>query len=137
MAIGNTLESKIAYRIKRSKACVFLREDFSDIGGYDQIGRVLRTLTQKGLIKSLGYGVYARMRKSQVTGNYIPEKPLPELARELLQKMKIQIAESSAEKLYNTGKTSQVPTGTVIAVKSRIVRRIGYNGRYISFEQVS
>lgn len=137
MPIGNTLESKVTYRIKRSKACVFLRNDFSDIGGYDQIGRVLRILTQKGLIKSLGYGVYARMRKSQVTGNYIPEKSLPELARELLKKMKIQVAESSTEKLYNAGKTTQVPTGTVIAVKSRMVRKIGYNGRYISFEQAS
>lgn len=118
MPIGNTLENKVAYRIKRSKACVFLRNDFSDIGGYDQIGRVLRTLIQKGLIKRLGYGVYTRMRKSQVTGNYVPEKSLPELARELLQKMKIQVAESSA-------------------VKSRMVRKIGYNGRYISFEQAS
>lgn len=137
MTIGNTLENKVTYRIKRSKACVFLRSDFGDIGGYDQIGRVLRILTQKGLIKRLGYGVYARMRKSQVTGNYIPEKSLSELARELLQKMKIQVAESSAEKLYNSGKTTQVPTGTVIAVKSRMVRKIGYNGRYISFEQSS
>ena len=79
---------------------------------------MLRTLIQKGLIKRLGYGVYTRMRKSQVTGNYVPEKSLPELARELLQKMKIQVAESSA-------------------VKSRMVRKIGYNGRYISFEQAS
>ena len=41
MAIKNTLEGKITYRIKRSEASVFLRRDFEDLGGYDQVGRVL------------------------------------------------------------------------------------------------
>ena len=38
MAIKNTLEGKMTYRIKRSEASVFLRRDFEDLGGYDQVG---------------------------------------------------------------------------------------------------
>ena len=41
MAIKNTLEGKMTYRIKRSADAVFLRRDFKDLGGYDQVGRVV------------------------------------------------------------------------------------------------
>ena len=40
MAIKNTLEGKMTYRIKRSAEAVFMRRDFKDLGGYDQVGRV-------------------------------------------------------------------------------------------------
>jgi hypothetical protein len=62
---------------------------------------------------------------------------LPELAKELLNKLGVKIVPSSAERTYNAGTSTQVPTGRVIGVKGRIVRRIGYNGRYISFEKVT
>lgn len=137
MPVKDTLEGKITYRVKRSKAPVFVRDDFKDIGGYDQVGRILRGLVKKELLISLGYGAYARSRKSSVTGAIVPEKPLPELAKELLNKLGVNVAPSSAEKAYNSGESTQVPTGRVIGVKGRIVRRIGYNGRYISFEKVA
>lgn len=137
MPVKDTLEGKITYRVKRSKASVFVRDDFKDIGGYDQVGRILRGLVKKELIASLGYGTYARLKKSSVTGAVVPEKPLPELAKELLKKLGVEVAPSSAERAYNSGKSTQVPTGRVIGVKGRIVRRIGYKGRYISFEKVA
>jgi hypothetical protein len=31
----------MATRIRRKKALVFLREDFADLGNYEQVGRVL------------------------------------------------------------------------------------------------
>ena len=137
MPIKNTLEGKIAYRVKRSRSPVFVRDDFKDIGGYDQVGRILRGLVKKELLISLGYGTYARSKKSSVSGIVVPEKPLPELAKELLKKLGVKVVPSSAERAYNSGKTTQVPTGRVIGVKGRIVRRIGYQGRYISFEKVA
>ena len=63
MAIKDTLEGKITYRVKRSAVAVFVRQDFEDIGGYDQVGRILRQLIQKGLLINIGYGVYARAKK--------------------------------------------------------------------------
>jgi hypothetical protein len=35
---------------------------------------------------------------------------------------------------YNAGRTTQVPTGRLIAIKGRVSRKIGYNGSYINFE---
>jgi hypothetical protein len=137
MPIKNTIEGKVTYRIKRCKTPVFVRDDFKDIGGYDQVGRVLRRLVRKNLLINLGYGAYARSKKSIVSGAVVPERPLPELAKALLKKLRVETAPSSAEKAYNSGESTQVPTGRVIGVKSRISRRIGYNGKYISFEKVS
>ncbi len=136
MPVKNTLEGKITYRVKRGKTPVFVRDDFKDIGGYDQVGRVLRELVKKGLLVSLGYGTYARSKKSSISGKVVPEEPLPELAKKLLKKLGVKVVQSSAEMAYNSGKSTQVPTGRVIGVKGRIVRRIGYNGRYIFFEKV-
>ena len=137
MPIKNTLEGKITYRVKRSKIPVFVRDDFKDIGGYDQVGRILRGLVSKGVLVSLGYGTYARAKKSSGSGAVVPEKPLPDLAKSLLKKLDVQVVPSSAEVAYNSGKSTQVPTGQVIGVKERIVRRIGYNGTYVSFEKIA
>jgi len=63
MTIKQTLEARVSYRIKRSKDSVFIRKDFEDIGGYDQVGRVLRNLVKKNIITKLGYGAYAKVRK--------------------------------------------------------------------------
>ncbi len=137
MPIKDTLKGKITYRIKRSKSSVFVRDDFKDIGGYDQVGRILRELVKKNQLINLGYGTYARSKKSSVSGAVVPERPLPELAKELLNKLGVTVVPSSAERVYNSGRSTQVPTGRVIGVKGRIVRRIGYNGRYISFEKAA
>ena len=47
-----TLEDRVSYRIARSKQNVFVREDFEDLGGYDQIGRALRLLQEVVLSNS-------------------------------------------------------------------------------------
>lgn len=43
-----TIKARIQSRLKRSKRYVFTRDDFKDIAGYDQVGRVLRELVRKG-----------------------------------------------------------------------------------------
>ncbi len=137
MPIKNTLESKITYRVRRSKTPVFVRADFEDIGGYDQVGRILRMLVKNNLLIRLGYGAYARSKKSTITGASAPEKPLPELAKMLLNKLGVKVAPTSTEKAYNSGESTQVPTGRVIGVQGRVARKIGYNGRSIAFEKVA
>ena len=67
----------------------------------------------------------AKAKKSPITGELVPVVPLAELAKEVLARLGIQTALSCMEKDYNTGKTTQVPTGRVIAVKGRISRKIG------------
>lgn len=132
----STLENKVVARISRKKSAVIMRADFEDLGGYDQIGRVLRTLVVKGKIVKIGYGLYAKTIVSVVSGKRVPLKPLPSLAKEALERLGVETGRSSLEKEYNAGRTTQVPTGRVIAVKGRISRKIGYNGTFVSYEHL-
>jgi Family of unknown function (DUF6088) len=134
MARKMPLEIRVAKRINRIKRNVLMREDFDDLGGYDQVGRVLRQLARKGTVIKIGYGLYAKSERSPITGSVIPMQSLPALAKEALGRLHVQTVPSQIEQDYNSGTSTQVPTGRLIAVTSRISRRIGYNGNYISFE---
>lgn len=131
------LESKIVNRISRKKGVVLLRNDFEDLGGYDQVGRALRKLVYKGIIMKIGYGLYAKAEISPFNGEVIPQKPLPKLAKEALGRLGVKTAPSSIEREYNAGRSTQVPTGRLIAVQGRVSRKIGYGGAYVSFERVA
>lgn len=132
-----TLEKKISDRISRKKSTVIIRADFEDLGGYDQIGRILRTLVLKGKIIKIGYGLYAKTTVSVVSGKRVPQKSLPSLAKEALKRLGVETVPSSLEKEYNAGKTTQIPTGRVIAVRGRTRRKIGYNGTYVVYERIT
>ena len=132
-----TLENRISTRVKRSKSSAFVRKDFADIGGYDQVGRALRQLVENGALIKLGYGVYARTKESRVTGNVILDKSLGDLGKEAMWKIGVKTAPTTAEAWYCQGISNQVPTGRVVGVKSRVSRKLSYNGKSISFEKVA
>jgi hypothetical protein len=48
----------------------------------------------------------------------------------------VEIAQTRLEQDYNVGRTTQVATGRVVAVRGRICRKIGYDGISLSFERV-
>lgn len=135
MKSRKTLEDRVRLRIARSKSDVFLRGDFGDIGGYDQIGRVLRGLVKKGELVKVGYGLYAKSDISPLSGRIIPRVSLPEIADQTLRKLKVGRVVSDMEREYNEGLSTQVSTGRVIAVTGRISRKIGYDGKYVTFER--
>lgn len=137
MALGTKLESRMKYRVKRTSSGVFLRGDFLDLSDYDQVGRALADLVRKGILIKLGYGLYARAKVSSLTGKRVPEKSLPSLAVEAMGKLGVKVAPTRAEKDYNAGVSTQVPTGRLVAVKSRISRKIGYDGKYINYERAA
>jgi len=137
MSKYGTLEYKISARIARKKCVVFLREDFDDLGGYDQVGRAIRSLVRKGRIMKIGYGLYAKAQVSPFNGEIIPQENLPQLAREALQRLGVRTAPSSYETAYNEGRSTQVPTGRMIGVRDRVSRRIGYSDAYVSYERIS
>jgi len=111
--------------------------DFLDLSsGRGQVGRVLTKLVAEGTLIKIGHGLYAKSRKSSLSGKVIPEKSLPDLAKEALGKLGVQVLPSSAENAYNSRKSTQVPTGRVIGVKGRVSRKIGYDGKYVTFEQI-
>lgn len=131
-----TLESKMSKRIARKKANVFLRDDFKDLGDYDQVGRVLGKLTTKGKVVRIGYGLYAKTKVSALTGETVPVTTLPNLGKEALNRLKVKTAPTTADMAYREGRSTQVPTGRLIGVKGRVSRKIGYKGTYLRYEHV-
>jgi hypothetical protein len=137
MSKYGTISYKVAARIGRKKCSVFLREDFADLGGYDQIGRALRNLARAGKLVKIGYGLYAKAKPSPLTGEIVPVAPLPVLAQEALERLGVLVGPSRLARAYNEGKTTQVPTGRLLAVKGRISRKIAYAGATIHYEPTS
>lgn len=134
----NSLKSKVKYRISRSKSAVFTPKDFLDLSDRDQVGRVLRQLVSDQTLIKFGHGLYAKAKRSTLTGKLIPIKPLPELAVEALSiKLKVKVVPTQDLQRYNLGQTTQVPTGRLIAVKGRVSRQMAYDGKSIKFQYVS
>jgi Transcriptional regulator, AbiEi antitoxin len=129
------LETRVLERIASKRSDVFLRSDFKDLAGYDQIGRALRLLVREGRLIRIGQGLYVKATKSPFTGAPAPLKGLRALAAEALSRLGIESGPTRLEKAYNAGQTTQVPAGRVIAVKKRVRRKIGYDGAFLSFER--
>jgi hypothetical protein len=130
-----TLEARLLKRIDRKRGDVFLRADFSDLGGYDQIGRALRQLVRNGRLIKMGYGVYTRTRPSIFDGAPTPVKGLRDLAAEALRRFGVETVPTRLEEAYNAGQTTQIPTGRVVGVRGRVRRKLSYNGTLLSFER--
>jgi hypothetical protein len=63
-----TLRGRIETRIARKRDDAFLTREFRDLGGEDQVLRVLRTLVREKRLLRLGYGVYGRAFVSRLSG---------------------------------------------------------------------
>jgi hypothetical protein len=142
MARGRTpvstasIADQIERRVARSKARnVFLRRDFEKFGRYDAVGRALRRLTERGRLVQIGYGLYAKARRSPFSGKAAPVVGISRLAAEALSRLGKKVEESSFSKAYSSGRSTQVPTGRTVAVKGRVRRRIGYDGKYVVYER--
>ena len=128
------LKTRLLKRIARKRGDVFLRADFDDLGGYDQVGRVLRQLVRQGALMKIGFGLYARAVQSPFSDSPVPPQGLTTLT-EALKRLEIKTAPSRLEQDYIAGRTTQVPTGRVVAVARRVRRKLGYNGFFLSFER--
>ena len=65
---AENLETRLMKRIDRKRGDVFLRADFEDLGGYDQVGRALRGLVAKGKLLKIGQGITRARRRRLSTG---------------------------------------------------------------------
>ncbi len=136
MKTRKTLESRISYRINRMKIEVLVRDDFEDLGGYDQVGRILRKLVSEGRLVRLGYGIYAKAKRSSITGKPMlaAKGGFISAVREALDRLKSINKQfkgwepSQSELDYNAGRTTQVPANAVFKIKGRLSRNLSYNG---------
>jgi hypothetical protein len=122
-----TLRERIEARIARKRGeDVFLPREFADLGGEDQVLRVLRVLTREGRLVRLGYGVYGRAITSRLSGKPILYSPngLAGAARQALTKLGVKWEPTEAERAYNEGRSTQVPVNPAVRVKGRFSRRL-------------
>src|SRR5882762_1815422 len=96
-----TLRERIETRIARKRGeDVFLPREFRDLGGEDQVLRVLRGLVRDKRLVRLGYGVYGRAVVSRLSGEPILFSPNGFLgaARQALTKLGVHWELTEAER---------------------------------------
>ena len=132
----------MAQRIGRTRRNVFIRADFADLGGYDQVGRALRKLVVGGQLVQLGYGIYAKARQSSITREPMLANRggFAAAAREALDRLSKSNRQfkgwepSRAELDYNKGLTTQVPANAVVVIKGRFSRKISYRNLELQYD---
>jgi len=129
-----TLELRLLKRIDRKRGDVFLRADFNDLGGYDQVGRALCKLVREQKLIKVSQGVYTRVAVSPFSGQALPVNGLRTL-KEALGRLGVDTVPTRLDQDYEAGRTTQVPTGRVVGVKRRVRRKIGYNNILLGFER--
>lgn len=132
-----TLRERVETRIARKRDDVFLTREFRDLGGEDQVLRVLRTLVREKRLLRLGYGVYGRAFVSRLSGAPILNSPggFAGVARQALTKLGVQWEPTEAEKAYNEGRSTQVPVNPVVRVKGRFSRQLRYGNTELVLER--
>lgn len=131
-----TLEKKIRLRMKKSNKIAFISSDFFDLSDQDQVGRILRKMVREEDIIKLGRGIFAKTKYSSILKKKILAGAFPDVARQALNKLKIKVFPSTAEKAYDAKTSTQVPTGLMVGINKRVARNISYNGRSIKYERV-
>lgn len=126
-----TIADRVEARIKRSKRDVFLREDFDDLGGYDQIGRALRQMCEKGLLLKVGYGVYAKARRNRINGRLMIASPggPDAVLIATLDRLQVPYELKGLTAAYAAGKSTQVPAFMEVKPKKRFSRKLKIGSR--------
>ena len=121
-----SLKSGIETKIQRSCRNVFLRRDFERLGGYDQVGRALRTLAAEGKLMKIGYGLYAKARPNRLTGQPMlaADGGFSQIVQEALKRFRIKWKPADAVSAYQAGST-QIPANAEVIVFDRFNRKIG------------
>ena len=129
------LENRIKISVGKRKDDVFLKRDFSAMGSEAQLTRALRQLVASGFIVRFGIGVYAKAKKSALTGKPIPVRPVAVLAPDALKKMGVAVFPSKLVQDYNAGRTTQLPVNEVVNTgRRRISRKLAFGKQKITYE---
>jgi len=132
-----TLREKVEGRIAERRDDVFLPREFRDLGGEDQVLRVLRGLTRDGCLLRLGYGVYGRAEISRLSGEPMlaARGGFIDAARQALDKLGVPWEPTEFQRAYNEGRSTQVPLNPAVRVKSRFARRLRYQDAELRLER--
>ena len=133
----NSITFKAIQRIEQLPGDIVLRSDVSDIADPRQISRALKRLVQSGRLVKLGYGVYAKLARSEITQTtYLKEGVLPTL-RAALTRLNVRWEPSTEELDYQTGQSTQIPANPLTKIKDRFRRQLRYRDMELIREQTS
>ena len=117
---------KVLKRINKLKTDVILRSDVADIASPRQISRALKRLVDSAQITKLGYGVYAKLARSEIAKTtYLKQGVLPTL-RAALNRLNIRWEPSPEEVAYQEGRSTQIPANPKTILKDRFRRELRY-----------
>lgn len=129
------LADRLARSIKRCSGNVILRSEIAKLGSATQLTKALNTLIKNGVIVRIGSGIYAKTRKSSVTGASVPAGSLETLATEALEKMGVLFSVGRDAAAYNSGATTQLPGSFVVHTGNRrISTKLEVGGRKLVYE---
>ncbi|WP_122454659.1 DUF6088 family protein [Pseudomonas viridiflava] len=129
------LEERMSRSIKQRASLVVLRSEFSNMGSDSQVGRVLARFVANGLLVRVSKGAFAKARINQYTGKPTPAGTLEMIAAELFKKLNISITPSTLVAEYNSGKSTQIPMGTVVNTgRRRISRKVTVGNNTLVYE---
>jgi hypothetical protein len=134
--VGKDLTMKVSYkksitfrilkRIERLSGDVVLRSDVANLAAPRQISRALNRLVQSGHLAKLGYGVYAKLARSEIAkATYLKEGVLPTM-RAALNRLNIRWEPSEEELDYQAGRSTQIPVNPTTKLKDRFRRQLRY-----------
>jgi hypothetical protein len=129
-----TIANKVKTRVSRSKRYVFARADFTDIAGYDQVGRELRKLVKNGLLIRIGYGLYTKARINSLTGKIMPASPggADGVILEAVEKLGVDYKFDDFSQQSIDGDSLQIPASFQIITNNRFKRKIVVSNRAIN-----
>ena len=131
-----TTQDRIAASIRSLGSNVFIRAEFDRFGTYRQVSRALSQLTKSGSLVKVGYGVYAKARKSTLSDRPVPVIPLTSIGLEAMKKLGIKADLGKEARALREGKSTQVPMAPILTVgKSRVSRKIALGNRQIIYEK--
>ncbi|WP_318492129.1 S-adenosylhomocysteine hydrolase [Photobacterium leiognathi] len=131
----STVMQRVKIRLSRTKRkSVFIRSDFNDLGGYAQVGRVLRTLTDDGLLIKMGYGVYVKARRNRFTNESMPDIDggIDAAFIEALNQLNVGFDFDEITTKYLRGEIAQIPVKISFIIKQRFSRKLAIGNVFLN-----
>lgn len=126
VAYKKSITFKVLKRINALSSDVILRSDIANLADPREISRALNRLVQSGQLVKLGYGVYAKLARSEIAQTtYLKKGVLPTM-RAALNRLNIRWEPSREEQDYQTGKSTQIPVNPTTKLKDRFRRQLRY-----------
>ncbi|MBN2893838.1 MAG: type IV toxin-antitoxin system AbiEi family antitoxin domain-containing protein [Bacteroidales bacterium] len=130
-----TIENKIINKIKKAgRGSLFFTEDFVTFGNQKAVNKALERLVEKGEIKRVARGIYARPKTSNLVGELLPTNE--EIAGAIAKRDKARIIPTGSYALNAIGLSTQIPMNAVFLTDGA-ARKIKIDNRTIIFKKTS